>query len=312
MKLSIVTTLYRSEIYIREFYDRVISEINNKTKDYEIIFVDDGSPDNSLKIATSLINIDSNVKVIELSKNFGHHKAIMAGLKNTTGDYVFLLDSDLEESPELLSDFFEEMNSYPENDVIYGVQETRKGNFFERVTGRIFYFLFNLLSSDVKNETNITTVRLMSRRYVNALCEFNNQDFYFGPICNLTGFLQKSIFIKKLDHSPTTYNFKLKYHLLINSLFAFSVKPLYFIFYSGLIISLLSFIFIIYLFINKFFHGIHENGWTSLMISFYFLSGIIITSIGTVAIYISKIHKEVKNDPFVIIKEVHEQKNNSI
>lgn len=138
MKLSIVTTLYKSSEYIDDFYQRISIEAYKITNDYEIIFVDDGSPDESLQKAIGLYQNDSKVKVIELSRNFGHHKAIMTGLSHAVGDYVFLIDSDLEEEPELLGRFWKELHKAEEIDVVYGVQETRKGGRFEKIVELYF------------------------------------------------------------------------------------------------------------------------------------------------------------------------------
>ena len=145
MKLSIVTTLYKSSPYIDEFYARISKEAQKITDDYEIIFVDDGSPDDSLQKAVALYEKDSKVKVIELSRNFGHHKAIMTGLSHAKGEFVFLIDSDLEEEPELLGKFWEELHKEKELDVVFGVQESRKGGWFEKFTGGLFWKLINFM-----------------------------------------------------------------------------------------------------------------------------------------------------------------------
>src|ERR1700736_2509099 len=132
MRLSIVTTLYMSEPYLVEFHRRVRSTAEKITSDVEVIFVGDGPPDGSLDMALSLLSRDSDLRVIELSRNFGHHKAIMTGLAHATGDLVFLIDSDLEEDPELLTRFYERL-AKGDCDVVFGVQEARRGGLVERV-----------------------------------------------------------------------------------------------------------------------------------------------------------------------------------
>src|SRR3954467_2021177 len=145
MDLSIVTTLYRSALHLEEFHRRVRAPAEKITSDYEIIFVNDGSPDNSLGIALSIYERDDRVRVIDLSRNFGHHKAMMTGLTHARGDLVFLIDSDLEEDPELLASFGEAM-SQTGADVVYGVQRGRRGGLVERWSGRLFFTIFNWLS----------------------------------------------------------------------------------------------------------------------------------------------------------------------
>ncbi|MGH9548808.1 MAG: glycosyltransferase family 2 protein, partial [Terriglobales bacterium] len=126
MDLSIVTTLYASAPYLEEFYARTCVVAERVTSDFEIILVNDGSPDNSLEIALSLYRKDARVRIVDLSRNFGHHKAMMTGLAHARGDMVFLLDSDLEEEPELLNTFYEKLQQTGA-DVVFGVQQKRKG-----------------------------------------------------------------------------------------------------------------------------------------------------------------------------------------
>ena len=135
MKLSIITTLYKSSPHIEEFYQRISKVASKITSDYELIFVDDGSPDDSLQKVLSLFEIDKKIQIIELSRNYGHHKAIMTGLKYTKGEYVFLIDVDLEEEPELLIEFWNELEINKDCDVIYGAQNKRKGGWFEKIMG---------------------------------------------------------------------------------------------------------------------------------------------------------------------------------
>src|SRR3954468_11917273 len=138
VKLSIVTTLYRSASTINEFYRRILAAAELITGDIELVLVNDGSPDNSLDLAVELHRTDARVVVVDLSRNFGHHKAMMTGLAHATGDLVLLIDSDLEEEPELLG-YFHERFAKGDCDVVFGVQETRRGGLFERVTGALFF-----------------------------------------------------------------------------------------------------------------------------------------------------------------------------
>ena len=161
MKLSIVATLYQSASYIEEFHSRVSAAAKEYAgDDYEIVLVNDGSPDNSLDIAISLTEQDSHVVLVDLSRNFGHHKAMMTGLFQSKGDQVFLIDSDLEEDPECLLSFSEQLQKMA-CDVVYGVQEQRKGGWFERWSGRWFYRFFQALTGMALPE-NIVTARLMT------------------------------------------------------------------------------------------------------------------------------------------------------
>lgn len=307
MKLSIVTTLYKSSSYIDEFYKRIIKEVLKITSDYEIIFVDDGSPDDSLEKAISLYKKDKKVKVLELSKNFGHHKAIMTGLSYTKGEYVFLIDSDLEEKPELLGQFWDKLNEEESLDVVYGVQESRKGGFFEKISGDIFYRVFTFFSG-VEIPKNFLTIRLMRRNYVKNLLKFKEKEIVFSILTVLTGFKTKKITIKKYSHSPTTYSTFSKMKLLFNAITASSSKPLWVVFNFGLFITVSSVFYIVYLIINKILYDVGIDGWTSVMVSISFFGGLIIFFLGLIGIYLAEIFIEVKNRPFTIVKNKFERK----
>jgi putative glycosyltransferase len=136
--------MYYSAPYLNEFYTRIRAAAEKITSDYEIIFVNDGSPDDSLKMAVSLYENDPKVRVIDLSRNFGHHKAAMTGLAHAKGDSVFLIDVDLEEEPELLNRFYDIFKD-SDADVVYGVQTKRMGGLWEKATGALYWWMFNLL-----------------------------------------------------------------------------------------------------------------------------------------------------------------------
>ncbi len=305
MQLSIVTTLYKSSLYIDEFYERISKEAKKITDDYEIIFVDDGSPDDSLQKAVELYKKDSKVKVIELSRNFGHHKAIMTGLSHAEGDFVFLIDSDLEEEPELLGKFWQEIQTDINVDMVYGIQKNRKGSWFERWSGKLFYSLFNFFS-DTKIPNNFLTVRLMSKRYTKNLIRFQEKELVFSILTVLTGFESKRIIVKKHSHSPTTYSLVDKIKLLVRIITSASSKPLWLAFNTGLFITLTSIVYIIYLIINKVVNHKVIDGWTSVMVSISFFGGMIILFLGIIGIYLAHIFIEVKNRPLTIIKHIYE------
>jgi putative glycosyltransferase len=304
MKLSIVATLYKSASYLAEFH-RLASAAAQELvgDDYEIVLVNDGSPDNSLDTAVQLTEHDDHVVVVDLSRNFGHHKAMMTGLAHATGERVFLIDSDLEEEPGWLLTFAKKMEE-DKSDVVYGVQEQRKGNLLERMSGRWFYGLFRLLTG-LDLPENIVTARLMTPRYVDALLSHQEREVFMAGLWYITGFRQTPIIIKKHSTSETTYTFRSKMSLLVNSVTSFSNAPLIGIFYVGLAISMLSCVYISYLLIVKLTFLTPLEGWTSVMASIWLLGGMIISFIGVVGIYLSKIFSETKQRPYTIVRQVH-------
>lgn len=306
MKLSIVSTLYQSEIHIREFHQRIVKTADEITDDYEIIFVDDGSPDESLTYALKLVQLDPRVYVVELSRNFGHHKAMMAGLSHATGEYVFLIDVDLEEEPELLGQFWKELTKERAKsiDVIYGVQENRKGDWFERWSGKVYYRILNVMLN-IKHPKNIATARLMTRRYVDALLLHKERETVISGLWIITGFIQQAISIKKTSTSRSSYNIFRKFSHFVNAITSFSNKPLKAIFFIGLVIFSGALVYTLYLIFNRLIFSAPLDGWTSIMASIWLLGGIIISFIGLIGIYLSKIFIETKQRPPVIVKEIH-------
>jgi putative glycosyltransferase len=305
MKLSIVATLYKSAPYIVEFNQRASAAANQLVgDDYEIIFVNDGSPDESLDIAAQLTKTDNHIVVVDLSRNFGHHKAMMTGLSYATGEQVFLVDSDLEEEPEWLFSFTKQMKAEA-SDVVYGIQSKRKGEFFEQITGKLFYKIFRFLTG-IAQPNNIVTARLMSRRYVDALLLHQERELNIGGLWVITGFKQSQQTVQKHSTSPTTYSLSKKLSHLINAVTSFSSKPLVYTFYSGLLISLTAITYISYLAI-RYFVATPPDGYTSIIASIWLFSGLIIFFIGLQGIYISKVFSEVKQRPYSIVRHVYKQ-----
>jgi len=304
MMLSIVATLYQSATHIIEFYQRITAAAQQLVgDDYEIIFVNDGSPDNSLELAVQLTKQDKHVVVVELSRNFGHHKAMMTGLAHTKGDRIFLIDSDLEEEPEWLNLFSDEM-SKQKSDVVYGIQEKRKGKLFERWSGYGFYYLFKKLTGLAVPE-NMVTARLMTRDYVDALLCHQEREVFIVGLWYITGFNQSPQEITKAHTSKTTYTFRKKMSLFINSITSFSNAPLVGIFYVGVLISMLSCVYITGLLINWLFLAKPLTGWISLISSIWLLGGLIISFIGIIGIYLAKIFSETKQRPYTLVRQIY-------
>lgn len=304
MKLSIVATLYQSAPYIVEFYQRTSAVARQLAgDDYEIVLVNDGSPDSSLDFAIKLSESDAHLVVIDLSRNFGHHKAMMTGLANARGEKIFLLDSDLEEEPEWLDSFERQMHAEA-SDVVYGVQGRRKGGVFERLTGALFYRAFRFLTG-IKQPNNIVTARLMTRRYVDALLLHRERELNIGGLWIVTGFKQSQQVVRKHSTSPTTYSLSRKFGHLVNAVTSFSSLPLVFTFYSGLVISLSALGYIVYLAVRYFFVASPPDGYTSIIASIWLFSGLIIFFLGIQGIYISKVFSEVKQRPYSIIRKIY-------
>ena len=306
MKLSIVATLYRSAPHISEFYERASASARKLVgEDYEIILVNDGSPDNSLDLAIKFTDQDSHVVVVDLSRNFGHHKAMQAGLAHARGECVFLIDTDLEEEPEWLEEFALTMAT-ESADVVYGVQDARKGNWFERWSGEIYYTVFNYLA-DIDHPRNIVTARLMSRRYVDAMLQYREREMVISCLWVITGFKQCERTVKKHTGSATNYSLTKKIGHATNAITSFSEVPLRMIFFIGLIIFTFALLYAGYLVFHKLILATPMDGWTSVMVSIWLLGGMVISFLGLIGIYVSKVFTETKQRPSTIIRKIYGQ-----
>ncbi len=303
MKLSVVTTMYRSEATIAEFIRRASAAAGAITSDYEIVVVDDGSPDRSLDIATAIARDDPHVKVVELARNFGHHKALMTGLQHASGDYCFLIDSDLEEAPELIERFWATLHETG-NDVVYGMQQHRAGNLLRRFTGYIAYRIFNWLIP-YGIPSNHLTVRLMRRNYVDSLLLHRETQLIIGGLWVITGYRQQGMFVDKKDKGSTSYSIGRRWKAMLDSVTNFSEAPLIGIFYTGLFISFISALLGVFALGRWVMGGPTPAGWLSVMLSLWFLVGLAILFIGIIGIYLAKVFIETKNRPFTIVRAVH-------
>ncbi|HEY7687827.1 MAG TPA: glycosyltransferase family 2 protein [Dongiaceae bacterium] len=304
MKLSIVTTMYKSAGLLAEFCKRAAHCAGGLYDDYEIVLVNDGSPDDSRELALSLMTDNPRIVLVDLSRNFGHHQAMMAGLEHAGGDRIFLIDCDLEEEPELLAEFHKRYEAEGDCDVVYGYQTRRKGSVFERLSGWLFYKLINALS-DIQFMESLLTARLMSRRYVESLLRYREREIVISGLWALTGFKQVGVPASKGFRGESSYTTLAKFKMMVNSVASFSAKPLFVIVVFGLAISALSVIALIYMFASVLIHGSNVPGWASVMVSVWFLGGLIILFLGVIGTYIAKIFIETKNRPLTIVRAVH-------
>lgn len=308
MKLSIVSTLYKSERFLERFLTEITQSIHNlDIVDFELLFVNDGSPDNSLNYLIQKKKEISEIKIIDLSRNFGHHYAMQTGISYAKGEYIFLIDNDLETPPSFLEACFAELKKNEDVDVVYGYQLERKGKFIESFGGRLFWWALNKFS-EVKIPKNILTERLMTKQYVEALLQLGDSNLFLGGMMAWTGFNQKGLPVEKKNREgESTYSTKKRMELMIQAITSFSGKPLEYLFYIGVVISFSSLLMLFALIFQKLIYGdIVQLGWTSLVLLNVLILGIISTFLGLIGIYLFKIFKQVQNRPNAIVKYIYE------
>lgn len=302
-QLSIVTTVFRSATFLDEFYVRITEAARKLGVSYELLFINDGSPDDSAKVLSAIAAKDPRVFVIHLSRNFGHHEAAFEGLLRARGEIVYIIDCDLEEQPEWLTDFWAAIKADPSKDLVYGVGADRTGSTFNRLSGRLFYKLFNLVS-DFTIPENVMTTRIMTRRYIEALSGFSERMVVMAGIYEMVGFRSSALVKQKSSKRGSSYSFLRRYRLMINSIVSFSSIPLELVFYTGLAITTLSVLISMWLLYGWLVTDLIVPGWVSIVMSIWLVGGIVISFLGIISIYLSVIFKEVKARPRTIVKEV--------
>lgn len=304
-KISIVVPMYNEQEVAKECYKRINSVLSELDKySSEIIVVDDGSKDKTLEIMEEIAQNDKKVKVIAFSRNFGHQAAVTAGLKETTGDAVIIIDADMQDPPELIKDMIDLWEEG--NDVVYAVRKTRRGeSVFKVLSAKMFYKILYSLS-DVEIPKDTGDFRLVDRKVVDVINSLPEHNKYLRGLFSWVGFKQKPLKYNREERfaGKTKYPFKKMLKLAYDGIISFSSKPLKLIGGIGLLSILMSFIILIYTICSYIFNWNNlVPGWASIMVSISFFAGVQLISIWIMSEYISRIYDESRNRPEYIIKK---------
>ncbi|MDB5389822.1 MAG: hypothetical protein JWM11_5468 [Planctomycetaceae bacterium] len=302
-KISVVTSLYRSAPYIRDFYDKHHDCLNRLNVDFEFIFVDDGSPDNSVHIVRELLARCNRITLVRLSRNFGQHAAMFAGLAHATGDYIYATDCDLEEAPENIEKMFAMLQSNSDIDVVYGVLRRRNAGLVADTLSSLFYFILNTMA-DVHIPHNQTWQRIMSKQYVQELLRYQEVMALPVGLMALVGFNQEPLFIDKTFKGVTSYSLTRRTTLALSAFISYSTKPLSWLCFAGLGLAGISFAFILAICFAKSLGMDYQTGWSSLIASIWCVGGLVLFSIGIVGTYLARVFEQVKNRPRYIVKQI--------
>jgi len=300
--ISIIAPVYKCADSIDELYARLTKTLPQISHDYEIIFVNDGSPDDAWEIISLLAKNDKKVKGINLSRNFGQHNAISAGLDFCNGEWVVVMDCDLQDQPEEIIKLY---NKATEGyDIVLAKRVNRKDNFIKKIFSNLFYKIFSYLS-ETQYDPTIGTFRILSKKVVGSYRLFNEKLLFFGAMINWLGFKSISIEInhKERKSGKSSYNINRKIKLAINGILSFSDKPLRITIKIGILLSVAAFFFILYKVFEAMLMGTTAMGWSSLIAAIGFSTGLIISVIGIVGLYVGSIFKEVKGRPTYICSE---------
>ncbi|MCB9190150.1 MAG: glycosyltransferase family 2 protein [Flavobacteriales bacterium] len=305
MNLSIVIPIYNEEENIQPLFDRLRSTIvENNLFPTELIFVDDGCKDRSLEKVRGLKPQEGiTIRLIELSRNFGHQIAVTAGLDHSTGDHVVIIDADLQDPPELIPELLQKIHEG--NDVVYARRRNRKGeSWLKRATAKWFYRLLSRITS-VPIPVDTGDFRVISRRVVNVLNQMPEREKFLRGQIAWIGYDQTFVEYDRDERlsGDTGYTWGRMIGLALDGITSFSNFPLKVATISGFIMSFVSFLLMLYALYSRFILKVYEPGWTSLMLSVLFIGGIQLVSIGIIGEYIGRISNNVKQRPLYLIKD---------
>jgi len=309
--ISIVIPIFNEEENLQNLYSRLTAAAPSWNEDYELVFVDDGSADKSLDIMKAFVKADSSVRIVKLSRNFGHQPAISAGIQEAKGDAVVIMDGDLQDPPEELHRFLEKWREGYQ--VVYAIRTKRKEGFFKRIAYSAFYRMLAAISEiDIPLDSGDFCV--MDRKVVNAIVkEMPEQIRFVRGLRAYAGFKQVGVKYERAERAAgeVKYTFKKLMELALDGLFGFSNVPLRLATYFGFVIAIPSFFIGIFFVMARIIgfkilgHTPAEiPGTTTLTVGMFFLGGVTLIILGILGEYIGRIYIEVKRRPFFVIDEV--------
>lgn len=306
--ISIVVACYNEEEVLPIFYDE-INKVSNKMKNinFEFLFVDDGSNDGTLSVIKNLVRKDKRVKYISFSRNFGKEAAMNAGLSYAKGDYVALMDADLQDPPSMLIDMYKYIDSY---DVVATRRITRKGEpKIRSVFSKAWYKLINKIS-DVEMVDGTRDFRLMRRCVVDAILSMNEYNRYSKGIFSFVGFKTKYLEYENVKRvaGKTKWSFLGLVKYAIEGITSFSTLPLTISSLFGMLFCLLAVVAIIFIIIRTLLYGDPVGGWPSLVCIILLVSGVQLLCLGIMGKYLSKMYLETKKRPIYIVRETNQSK----
>jgi len=298
--LSIVIPIYNEELIVKELVNRLNNELIKINSNYEIIFVDDGSTDRSWKKVLESNIENAKVKGLKLSRNFGHHYAITAGLNKSKGDWVVVMDGDLQDRPEVISKLH--LKALEGFDVVFVSRANRPEGFFYKILQRIFYYFLKKLSG-IEFDWRQANFSIISNKVVDAFKTFPEKSRFYPSTVKWLGFPQGEVFAdhgQRFSGKPS-YTLRTRFNLAFDIILSFSMKPLKISIFSGITLSCTALIFAVWIIYKDLTSDLVILGWPSIIFLLLISTGLILFFIGISAIYIGNIFEQVKNRPLYII-----------
>jgi len=300
--ISVVSPVYQAENLVVPLVQRTQAVLEKINPAYEIILVEDGSPDNSWREIDKLARQDQRIKGIKLSRNFGQHYAITAGLDACRGSWVVVMDCDLQDAPEEIPNFLAKAEAG--FDVVLAQRQNRKHPYFKKLFSHVFYSILSYLTG-IRQDSSIANFGLYSRKTINAVNTLRESIRYFPAMVKWVGFPTTTLPIEHQARpsGSSSYNIQKLVNLALDIIMAYSDKPLRLTVKTGILISFFSFLASVIIFIRALWGDIAVLGYASIIISIWFFSGILISIVGLVGLYIGKIFEGVKARPLYIVAQ---------
>ena len=307
MDISVVIPVYGCKAALPELYRRLTESLSQITDKYEIILVDDNCPQNSWEEIVKICQKDEKVKGFHLSRNFGQIRAITAGLDKSKGDWIVVMDCDLQDRPEAIVELYQKaQEGY---DVVFARRTERVDTAVTKILSKTFYKVYDYFT-DGAFDSSICNFSISKRKVINSYCSMREHNRAFTMFIRWLGFKETAIDLKAdaRFEGTSSYNLKRKLKMAFEIITSQSNKPLFFSVHAGFLIALCSFLYIVYLMLRALVIGDILSGWTTIVASIYLMGGLLLIAIGVVGIYIGNIFEEVKNRPLYVIAEALNEK----
>lgn len=302
VRISVIVPLYKCKSYLAELNRRLAITLGCITDDFEVVYINDGSPEQDWKEVHYWASQDPRVKGIDLSRNFGQHYAITAGLEAASGEWIVVMDGDLQDRPEEIERLFSKAREG--YDIVLAVRSERQDSWVKKMSSRLFYSVFSFLT-DTEQDASIANFGIYHRKVIKAILSMNDSIRYFPTMVQWTGFRRLKLPVEhaKRENGKSSYNWRSLFKLALNNIVAFSDKPLRLTVAFGFFLTAASLLFGIVVLGRYLIGEIVVPGYASIVISIWFLGGLIIAILGTVGIYVGKVFERVKDRPVYIISE---------
>ena len=300
--ISLVIPVYNEEVLIFNLFDRVKNAMESIGEDFEVVIVDDGSTDSTLEKLEACHKQDKRFKILSLSRNFGHQAAYTAGLNHAKGDFVAMMDGDLQDPPELIKEMYEKATREG-MEIVYGRRKERNEKFAKRLSIRLFHSFYSRLLK-LENLKQVGNFSLMSKKALAAFLSLQEKNRYLPGLRSFVGFKQGYVDYSRPDRAQGEAKMSV-YKLVtlaLDAIFSFSSLPVKICLYSGLIGVILIFLAVIYILIGKL-TGLAPVGWSSIILSIYFIGSVQLVSIGILGEYVFRIYKETQNRPIFLVNK---------